>query len=188
MEKQICEFYPLVKPCYVITDDGEVINKETGNHITPVQQRGYIWVPLMRIIGGITNIPVHRIKMMAFNPVKGMDKLQVNHIDGDKTNNDLANLEWVTPKENIHHAWKTGLSSAKNIQGEKSNFCYHSKELALKVIELLKTNQYTDKEIAEMTGTNAHSFVSKIRRRETWKHLTKDYDGVLGKAKRGKNF
>ena len=128
----------------------------------------------MKVGGGTTYLPFHRIKMMAFNPCEKMYELQVNHIDGNKENNDLTNLEWVTAKENIHHAWKNNLASTKNIEGEKSSFKHYSEEDALKVIELLKTNLYTDKEIAEMTNTNARSFVAKIRRKETCKYLTKD--------------
>ena len=189
MEKQICELYPSVKPCYVITDTDEIINKNTGNHIKLLNGRdGYIMVSLMKIGGGTTYLPFHRIKMMAFNPVEGMEKLQINHKDGNKSNNDLKNLEWVTSKENIRHAWSTGLSSSKNIRGEKSNFLSYSEEQAKEVVRLLKTQKYTDKEIAEMTNTSPRNFVARIRRKETWKWLTEDYDGELGKAQRPSTF
>ena len=39
-------------------------------------------------------------------------KTQINHIDGNKENFDLSNLEWVTPQENIIHARKTGLHTS----------------------------------------------------------------------------
>ena len=52
---------------------------------------------------------VHRLVMMAFNPVEGMAELTVNHKDGNKGNNNLENLEWCTIAENNLHARKTGL-------------------------------------------------------------------------------
>lgn len=51
---------------------------------------------------------VHRIIAMTFIPNPNRYP-QVNHIDGNTKNNSASNLEWVTPKMNIQHAYKTGL-------------------------------------------------------------------------------
>lgn len=185
MEKLISELYPNIKDCYVINDLGEICNVNTGNFISKkIEKDGYVRVSLMKKGGGTTYVPLHRILMMAFKPVDGMENLQVNHIDGDKTNNAFDNLEWVTPKENIQHAIKNKLSSFEYLQGEKTNFAHYTEEDARTVIELLKTNLYTDKEISEKTGLPVRSFIAKIRRRETWKYLTKDIHQPLGKAER----
>lgn len=52
---------------------------------------------------------LHRAVLMTFSPIEGMNDLQVNHKDGNKSNNKLSNLEWCTCKENIEHAIRMGL-------------------------------------------------------------------------------
>ncbi len=73
-----------------------------------VDKYGYLRVNLSKNGKGYAK-KVHRLVASAFIPNIG-DNPQVNHIDGDKTNNKVDNLEWVTCKENIQHAWNTGLS------------------------------------------------------------------------------
>ena len=46
---------------------------------------------------------------MTFNPVENMENLEVNHIDGDKSNNKLENLEWCSGSLNVRHSLDTGL-------------------------------------------------------------------------------
>lgn len=66
------------------------------------------------------NERVHRLVLQTFKPHKRFDEMGVNHIDGIKTNNNLENLEWMTHKENIRHAWRTGLMGEKK-QPEYTN-------------------------------------------------------------------
>jgi hypothetical protein len=69
--------------------------------------RGYLSLTIYKNGERITR-SVHRLVAEAFlgGPHPGFD---VNHIDGDKTNNRIENLEWCTREENVQHAVRTGL-------------------------------------------------------------------------------
>jgi len=74
---------------------------------------------------------------------------QVNHKDGNKLNNSLDNLEWVTNKQNSEHAWKTGLINRQF--GEKTSKAVLTNKDAIDIINSNKT----DKELANIY--NVHS-------------------------------
>jgi hypothetical protein len=93
---------------YQISINGDVINKKKNTMIKPsVDSRGYYQVHFSKN-GKPKKISLHRLLAIQFIP-NPLNKTQVNHIDGNKKNNAIDNLEWCTPSENIRHAWDTGL-------------------------------------------------------------------------------
>ena len=82
---------------------------------------------------------VHRLVAETFLPNPSGKKF-VNHIDGDKTNNNVSNLEWCTAKENTHHANINGLTNhktKKNIAQAKINV---SKAYADRITQVIQTD------------------------------------------------
>lgn len=121
MEKRIHDFIPEIKDYYTITSDGLIYSDNSG--LMKTRDRAgtdYQIINLSKLDGSKRTFRVHRLVMMAFNPVENMNELEVNHIDGNKKNNKIENLEWCTASENQIHAFKTGLNKPR--KGEESNF------------------------------------------------------------------
>ena len=92
---------------YSISTEGEV-RKDTTNYIlSQSSQQDYKFVGLI-INGKQKRMRVHRMVALTFidNPD---NKPYVNHINGNRSDNNVENLEWVTPSENTQHAVNTGL-------------------------------------------------------------------------------
>ena len=88
---------------YAVSDHGEVFSYQTCKLLKPARHdRGYLAVELYKD-GKHSRAYVHRLTACAF--LDNSDNLpEVNHIDGNKRNNCVDNLEWVTPRENYDHA------------------------------------------------------------------------------------
>lgn len=138
---------------------------------TQLDKDGYVKVCLTSPGKTRHRYSVHRLMMENFCPKEDMKNLQVNHIDGNKQNNCLSNLEWCTCKENIQHAMKNGLRHDQ--KGESNNASKYSEEQILQAIDMLKSKKYTGKEIDEKLGF-CSDYTNGIRRGEHWPHLTKN--------------
>lgn len=92
---------------YKISNLGNVYTHVSNKYMTPNQCRiGYLRVNLRNSQGVCKSRAVHRLVAQAFIP-NPENKPEVNHIDEDKTNNNVNNLEWMTRKENINHGTRT---------------------------------------------------------------------------------
>ena len=93
---------------YSVSNQGRIRNDSTGTYLQgSIANNGYRMVHLRYRID--KNCSVHRLVMKAFKPCDNMDDLQINHIDGNKLNNNIENLEWSTALENMRHSFKNNL-------------------------------------------------------------------------------
>lgn len=162
----VCK-YELKFP-YWVTEDGQVYSERTKKFLSPqLDKNGYQKVQMMSTDGVRHRYSVHRLVLENFNPVENMENLQVNHIDGNKQNNSLDNLEWVTCKENINHAIEHNLRA--RINGS-------AKLTEEQVIEIYQRclNGETNIEIGKIFHIHPDS-VGKIRNKKSWKNLLNKY-------------
>lgn len=101
-------------PAYEASNEGEIRNKKTGRILKKQNDiHGYYSLTL-RKDNKQYPVRVHRAIASSFYP--DSDKsLDVNHIDGDKHNNNIENLEFCTRKENVNHAFRTGLRKPRSM-------------------------------------------------------------------------
>jgi hypothetical protein len=137
-----------------------------GINLKPiVTKKGYLRVDLQKDSYRKSH-SIHRLVAMAFikNPE---NKPQVNHKDGDKTNNHKNNLEWNTNKENQIHAYKTGLNKPK--PGEENFFS----KLKNSDIIYIRSKECKNKKLKELSEELKVSIttISDIKNRKIWTHL-----------------
>jgi len=89
---------------YRISSWGRVYNIKREKFVSPeMTKKGYLRVDLYNSKGERKHFKIHRLVADAFIPNEN-NKPQVNHLDGNKQNNSITNLEWCTNAENCEHA------------------------------------------------------------------------------------
>lgn len=147
---------------YAVSSSGRVMNTKTHKILKQRKsKKGYMTISLWVNNKAILK-QVHRLVAKAFidNPKR---RKQVNHIDGDKTNNTIENLEWVTNRQNGKHEVANDLCHSKLTKEQVKDIC-----------ELLMENQLTYDQIGKLYNVEG-SMISSIYRKESWKRIVKDY-------------
>ena len=164
---------------YIVTNLGRIFKKENGRLITiRPNRKGYMVCSLIPDIrDGLRDkkVSVHRIIAKAFIP-NVENKEQVNHIDGDRTNNKIENLEWCTSFENMKHRHKSGICSS-----EQSSFATITDEIAKNICVLL-SREMNPLEISQELGVSIN-IVRQIKYRQRWTYISKDYDWFIDHSK-----
>lgn len=125
---------------------------------------------------GLISVRVHRLVMACFYPQLGSiyQDFDIHHKNGITNDNYISyndfnrgNLEWMSHSDNIAQSY---------IMGREPNRII-SESTAQEIVYLLSLNKYTSKEIVDIVGKGSSvSIVDDIRKKQCWKHLSKDYD------------
>ena len=138
------------KDKYIVYEDGNVYSLSKNKMMKPtLQKNGYCKIYICN-----KNTWLHRFIMEAFN---GKSDLTVDHIDGNKENNNLSNLEYVTQAENTRRMFeRVGTAHLKdNFNGE----IYGCKKLVYKGLKFNSIN-----ELARKTGLSRTTVNNRIKK------------------------
>ncbi len=164
---------------YFVDTEGNIYSKRDKGKILVLAEthKGYYRCGLS-LPDGKRTISAHRMVAITFIP--NPDNLpEVNHIDGDKKNNSVQNLEWVTSKQNKRHAMEvlgSGFGethSCATITTEDVHTICRMIEQGYRTVDIVKTtNIGIDK-------------VRSIKKGGTWRHISKSYVFPKGKSDHG---
>ena len=141
-----------------VSTEGRVITQVKGMH------SGAVCNCYKRIKAGGKSWYVHRLVAETFLP-NPENKTEVNHKNGNKTDNRVENLEWSTRSENLKHAFEAGLH---NQLGEAHRSNKLSKE---SVLEIRQNAQGLSQEALGTKYGVSQKAISSIINRKTWRHI-----------------
>lgn len=158
-------------PGYWVNKKGEILGKQLNIYKQGKNHKGYPIVSMHYRTGDneckLKTKAVHRIVAETFIYNNSPEiKNQVNHIDGNKENNRVENLEWCTNQENRKHAIVNGLVADN--KGEKQGASILKNEQVIDIYTSNKSRLY----MSEKYNVSKHT-VSNIRGDNTWTHVTR---------------
>ena len=148
--------------------------KRTGHikELKPALDKGYCKTMILSDDGKYKTVAIHRLIAETF--LKKLPGTEVNHKDGNKSNNNISNLEYVTHKENIQHSYNNGLQQPQ--RGSKNgnsklteDRVRHIKEY-VKAIKVIKGRYWGRKQVAESFGIK-ESHLKDILKGRTWSYV-----------------
>lgn len=151
---------------YAVTTDGRVWSYSKKDYLkTQLSYNGYVWLKLS-LNGKSKTKRVHRLVAATYIP-NPQAKPCVNHLDGNKKNNDLSNLEWVTNQENTDHAKANNLFNVA--RGEKAG----PSKLRDKDVIAIRLKHKQGRSVGSLAWEYnlVHNGIKGIITGRTWKHL-----------------
>lgn len=154
-----------INTAYKITPSGLIYNSKSIERKSSIDKKGYHHITLSNN-GKRTTYLVHRLIAEQYLP-NPFNLPQVNHIDGNKSNNDVSNLEWVSGSTNILHSFSLKLSSYK---GDKNGRAKLTEEDVIQIKQSLLQGA-KNKDIANKFGVSK-SVVCDIKHKRKWSHIS----------------
>lgn len=153
-----------INTAYKITPEGMIYNAKGNCRKPSICKKGYAHITLSNK-GSKTTYLVHRLVAEQYIP-NSSKLLQVNHIDGNKLNNSVSNLEWVSSSTNVIHSFSSGLS---NYSGSKNGRSKLTEDQVVQIKQLLLQG-IKNKEIADKFSISK-SVICDIKHKRKWSHI-----------------
>ena len=116
---------------------------------------------------------IHRLVLMNFAPIV-IFKNDCNHIDGNKLNNHISNLEWCTRSRNIKHAWEFGLRKANPKYGLENPTGKFTDDMVVEILYDYYINNNSIYNIAKKFNCS-ESYVKALKSNRLRKVIVKNF-------------